>query len=218
MNKKSLTANEIASLDKRNRVHLINSIVGFKCVNLIGTIDNDGNENLAIFSSVLHLGSDPALLGFIVRPASVERNTLTNLLETGCYTINHINSKIYKQAHQTSARYDVDVSEFDATHLKSEYKEGFKAPFVTESNVQIAMKFRERIDISLNDTILIIGEIEAIYFSNDCLSADGYFDIEKANTLTCSGLDSYHTTTRIDRLSYAKPNVATTSIPIHYVE
>jgi hypothetical protein len=35
---------------------------------------------------------------------------------------------------------------------------------------------------------------------------DGFVDLEKAGTLTCSGLDSYHKTARIARLSYAKPD------------
>jgi flavin reductase (DIM6/NTAB) family NADH-FMN oxidoreductase RutF len=218
MSLKRLNAKEIKELDKRKRVHLINSIVGFKCINLIGTVDDLGNENVAIFSSVLHLGSDPALIGFIIRPATVERNTLTNILETGYYTINHINSGIYEKAHQTSARYDVTVSEFDATQLLSQYKEGFKAPFVGESKVQIGMKFRERIDISINDTILIIGEIETIHYPEECMCEDGYFDLEKTNSLTGSGLDSYHETKRLGRLSYAKPEINLTSLPLNYVK
>ena len=41
---------------------------------------------------------------------------------------------------------------------------------------------------------------------------DGFVDIEKANSITCSGLDSYHKTIQLDRLSYAKPNLEITSI------
>jgi hypothetical protein len=36
---------------------------------------------------------------------------------------------------------------------------------------------------------------------------DGYVDIEKAETITISGLDNYHETKRIARLSYAKPDI-----------
>jgi hypothetical protein len=37
------------------------------------------------------------------------------------------------------------------------------------------------------------------------LEEDGYIDLEAAGTVTCSGLDSYHRTERIGRLTYAKP-------------
>jgi flavin reductase (DIM6/NTAB) family NADH-FMN oxidoreductase RutF len=130
---------------------------------------------------------------------------LSNILETGYYTINHINENIYRQAHQTSARYPKNISEFDATGLENEYKNDFKAPFVKESRVQLAVEFRERIDLTINNTILVIGEINQLYFPGDCICEDGYLDIEKAGTISCSGLDSYHTTKRLQRLNYAKP-------------
>jgi flavin reductase (DIM6/NTAB) family NADH-FMN oxidoreductase RutF len=202
---KHISFDAIMAMDKQERVHFVNSLGGYKSVSLIGTVSNTGNTNLAIFSSVFHLGANPPLLGMIFRPSPPERNTLSNLLETGFYTINHINESIYKQAHQTSARYEKEVSEFDQTGLTSIYKNDFKAPFVNESLVQIGMTFREKIDIEINNTIMVIGEIVAVYFPENCLSKDGFLDIEKAKSITCSGLDSYHTTQRLGRLSYAKP-------------
>ena len=49
-----------------------------------------------------------------------------------------------------------------------------------------------------------IGEIKQNYFPPEILQADGFLDWESANTITCSGLDSYHNTKKIARLSYAK--------------
>ena len=57
----------------------------------------------------------------IIRPNSVNRHTLENIMETNCYTINHINKDIYKKAHQTSARYPKEISEFDAVGLTQEF-------------------------------------------------------------------------------------------------
>jgi flavin reductase (DIM6/NTAB) family NADH-FMN oxidoreductase RutF len=195
----------LLNIEQRKRAHLINSLGGYKSICLIGTADNKEKTNVAIFSSIVHIGASPPLICFVVRPDSVDRHTLSNILETEVYTINHINELIYKNAHQTSARYEKEVSEFDATGLTAEYKNDFAAPFVKESTVQMGMRFKQRIDITINNTILIIGEIEHLYFPEDCLCEDGYLDIEKAGTITASGLDSYHTTTRLERLSYAKP-------------
>jgi flavin reductase (DIM6/NTAB) family NADH-FMN oxidoreductase RutF len=200
-----ITYAELMAMEQRKRAHLINSVGGFKSVCLIGTADNSGNTNLAIFSSIVHIGANPPLICFIMRPDSTERHTLNNILETGCYTINHVNEYIYKQAHQTSARYPKYISEFDAAGLTEEYKDNFKAPFVKESIIQLGVEFKERINLTINDTILIIGEINHLYFPGDCLCEDGYLDIEKAGTISCTGLDSYHTTQRLQRLNYAKP-------------
>jgi len=200
-----LTYTEIMAMEQRKRAHLINSVGGFKSVCLIGTADKQGQPNLAIFSSVVHIGANPPLISFIMRPDSVERHTLANILETGVYTINHVNESIYQQAHQTSAKYPKEISEFDASGLSKEYKNEYQAPFVKESAVQLAVDFKERIDLTINGTILIIGEIRDLYFPEDCLQEDGYLDIEKAGTVSCTGLDSYHSTQRLQRLPYAKP-------------
>jgi flavin reductase (DIM6/NTAB) family NADH-FMN oxidoreductase RutF len=209
---KQITHEQILNMEKQERVHFANSLGGFKSVGLIGTQNKAGQTNLAIVDSIIHIGSNPPLFGMIFRPGIVERHTLENILETNFYTINHINESIYKQAHQTSARYDRGISEFDVTDLNPEYKNDFLAPFVGESHVQLAMELREKIDLSINNTTLIIGEVKVVYFPEDCLQKDGFLDIEKSESITCSGLDSYHKTNRIDRLSYAKPNTTITSL------
>jgi flavin reductase (DIM6/NTAB) family NADH-FMN oxidoreductase RutF len=208
----------IKKMEDRKRRAFINSLSGFKSLNLIGTKNRDGQTNLAIFNSVFHLGANPALMGFIVRPDSVDRHTLSNILETSYYTINHVNKHIYKEAHQTSARYDTSVSEFDATHLTTEYKMNFSAPFVKESVIKMGLQFKQRIDIELNGTIIIAGEIQHVHCPKQCLAEDGFLNIERAESIAGIGLDSYHTTQAIERLSYAKSDKELTPIISNYSE
>jgi flavin reductase (DIM6/NTAB) family NADH-FMN oxidoreductase RutF len=208
----NFNSKDLMSLDKNKRVHLINSLGGFKSVALVGTSDNEGNNNLAIFSSIFHIGANPPLIGLIFRPSPPERDTYNNIIKTSYFTLNHVNESIFKQAHQTSARYDEGDSEFEKTGLTPEYKDHFFAPYVAESRIQLGIEFKEKVPISVNNTTLIIGEIIQIYIPEDSLNVDGFVDIEKANSITCSGLDSYHKTIQLDRLSYAKPNLEITSI------
>lgn len=209
---KQILFDEIMAMEKQQRVHLINSLGGFKSVALVGTTDNQGNENLAIFSSFFHIGANPPLIGMIFRPSPPERDTMANIMETGFYTINHINESIYRQAHQTAAKYARGISEFDVTGLTPVYKNNFFAPFVSESNVQMGITLKQKLDIAINNTIMIIGSVTQIFVPENCLQQDGFIDLEKANSLTCSGLDSYHKTIQLDRLSYAKPDKEITSI------
>ncbi len=203
---------DIMQMEQRKRANLINSIGGFKSVCLIGTTNNENQTNLAIFNSIVHIGANPPLIGFFVRPDSVERHTLANILATEYYTINHINETIFKQAHQTAARYEKEISEFEATQLTAEFKDNFKAPFVQESFIQLGVQLKEKTTIQSNQTILLIGEIKLINFPTNCMENDGFINLEKAQTITCSGLDSYYKTTKIARLSYAKPNTTPTII------
>jgi len=203
---KEISFEDINNFEQRYRASLINSLGGFKSLVLVGTRSKEGKSNLAIFNSFFHLGASPPLFGIIIRPDSVERHTLSNILETGVFTVNHVKEEFYKNAHQTSARYPADVSEFDAVGLTEENKPGIYAPFVKESSIKITASFRQKIEVEANGTIMIIGKINHISLPENCLSEDGFIDIEKAGTITCSGLDSYHTTKRLSRLTYAKPD------------
>lgn len=195
----------IVAFERRYRANFINSLGGFKSLVLIGTKNRDGSENLATFSSLFHLGADPALCGIILRPATDFSSTLENILDQGCYTVNHVSPAFVHQAHQCSAKYPKCVSEFEQVGLTPEYLENIPAPFVQESNIKFACNFVQKTAIELNGTTLVIGQITAVLVPDNYLKEDGYIDIEEAGTVTTSGLDSYHTTSRIERLPYAKP-------------
>ncbi len=200
-----LGSSDIAGFEDRYRAVFINSLGGFKSVVLVGTESADHKTNLAIFSSFFHIGSNPPVYGMIIRPDKVFRHTLENIIQTGYYTINHLNEQIYKQGHQTSARYDREISEFDVTFLETEHSSTFEAPYVKASKVKIGMEFLERIDLAVNGTILIIGKVIECFIPEVSLRPDGFIDLEAAGTVTLSGLDSYHKTQKLSRLTYAKP-------------
>lgn len=203
----NINAQQLNDMEARYRASLINSLGGYKSVVLIGSKSAEKTSNLAIFNSFFHIGANPPLCGFIVRPDVSPRHTLQNILETKYYTINHIHEGIYKNAHQTSARYAADVSEFNEVNLTEEYIEGNDVPFVKESNLKFICEFQQKIDLEINGTIMIIGQIKEIILPEQCLGIDGFVDIEMAGTITCSGLDSYHKTEKIGRLTYAKTNI-----------
>jgi flavin reductase (DIM6/NTAB) family NADH-FMN oxidoreductase RutF len=199
-----LTHTDILQQERRYRGHLINSLGGFKSALLIGTKSDQGHENLAIFSSFFHIGADPALCGIVVRPTTPGLNTLHHILSTSHYTLNHIAPSFYQQAHQCSAKYEDGISEFNEVGLTPLYLPGIHAPFVAESRIRFACELVQKIDIELNGTTILIGQIIHIEVPDEVLGNDGFIDIEKASSVTCSGLDSYHVTKKIGRLSYAK--------------
>lgn len=208
-----INSEQIEQLETRYRANLINSLGGFKSLVLIGTKSAAGTDNLAIFNSLFHLGANPALCGFIVRPDVSSRHTLQNILETKYFTVNHVNEGIYENAHQTSARYPAGVSEFDAVKLTREYLEGFPAPFVEETHLKFGCEFQQKIDLEINGTIMIITKIVSIEYPYEALLEDGYIHLEIAGTMAGNGLDGYHRTEEAGRLTYAKPDTWPTRIP-----
>jgi len=187
------------------RINLINSCSGYKSANLIGTKSKDGISNVAVFSSVTHLGSDPALLGFFLRPTTVIRNTYDNIKETGFFTLNHIHQNILEDAHHTSAKYDASISEFEVTSLDEEYKDNFSAPFVKNCPLQLALEYVEEYPIKANDTILLIGKIKKLYVKDGLLEKDGFINLSKGKVAAINGLDAYAVPNSNTRLGYQRP-------------
>lgn len=200
------TIEEVKSWDRFYRGNFINSISGFKSVSLIGTVDAENNPNLAVFSNIVHLGADPALIGFINRPREATPHTLANIENTHCYTINHIHEEFVEKAHQTSAKYGIGESEFEKTGLTPLWTEDCKAPYVKESKVRYSLELQEIIPLKKNNTFLVVGAIKNIYVPTIAVQTDGFVDLENVGSLASLGLDAYYKTTLVNRYSYAKPD------------
>jgi flavin reductase (DIM6/NTAB) family NADH-FMN oxidoreductase RutF len=196
---------DINRLNHLYKINLINSCAGYKSANLIATKSNKNNTNVAIFSSIIHLGSAPPLLGFILRPTTVPRNTYENIMETGFYTINHIHKEILKDAHHTSAKYKRDISEFDVTNLETDYKNSFFPPYVKDCPIQIGMKYVEEYDIKSNNTKLVVGEILELYIEEKLIKEDGFVNLSEGNIASINGLNGYAIPTLKERFEYQRP-------------
>ncbi len=202
---KHITSGDIKEMEKIFRLNLINSCTGYKSANLIATKSKLGNANVAVFSSVTHMGSNPAMLGFVTRPLSVVRNTYDNIRETSYFTVNHIHEKMIEQAHQTAAKYEEDISEFHKTGLDEEYLDNFHAPYVQQSEIKLGCKYLNEYEIKENDTLLVVAAIEHIYFEEGIQMPDGWLRLDDAATVAVNGLDGYSLPTLLDRFHYARP-------------
>jgi flavin reductase (DIM6/NTAB) family NADH-FMN oxidoreductase RutF len=199
--------NALEGLEQRFRANLINSLPGAKALALVGTRSREGQENLAVFNSVFHVGANPAMIGLVFRPDSVDRHTLSNIRETGFYTLNQVHAGMVAAAHQTSARYAAEVSEFEATGLNPLYNPGFEAPAVKESTVRIGLELAEEIPVRSNGTILIIGKVLWLELPDAAIGADGFVDPMETGVVSVCGLDAYYGLQPLARYAYAKPDL-----------
>jgi flavin reductase (DIM6/NTAB) family NADH-FMN oxidoreductase RutF len=198
------TKENIYQLEKEYRTNLINGISGGKPACLIGTKNSSGTNNLAIFSNIIHIGANPALIGILFRPITDRNHTYQNIKTNQYFTLNHIESSFIEKAHFTSAAFPGGISEFDTCQLSPEFLEGFEAPFVKESHVKIGLKFIEEQFIKANNTILVIGQVEHIFIPNEGLDDEGNVLFEKLNGVSIGGLNTYYKLSEIGQFPYAK--------------
>lgn len=201
-----ISKGDILDWEKSYRLKFINSISGYKGVHLIGTQNKSYDVNLGIFNSLVHIGSDPPLVGFIMRPLTVERDTYDNIKETGFYTINHVHKSFLKKAHYTSTNFPKGESEFEACNLTVEKSADFSAPYVKESKVKFGLKLKEDIEIKENGTHLIVGEIQQVVIDDKCVEIDGQIDLASVNDVCVTGLNQYSSVSKFMNLPYARLN------------
>ncbi|MEM9052918.1 MAG: flavin reductase, partial [Bacteroidota bacterium] len=201
---------DIEGMEKRFRANFINSISGFKSANLIGSSNEAGVLNLAVFSSVVHIGANPPLLGFILRPTHVERNTYNNILAKGYYTINAVSESQVAEAHKTSAKYPSEISEFDKTVFTPEIN-SYGVPCVHESPISVTCKLESDQLIELNQTRFIIGQVIEVKIDGE-IGSDGFVDLSGLGIAAITGMDSYHKVSAGTRFSYSRPDQ-----PIHII-
>lgn len=204
---KVISSVQIAEMEKAYRTAMMNSISGYKPLNLLGTISDEGNSNLCVVSSVFHMGSNPPLLGMVLRPPRPNNDSLKNIRSVKQYTLNNVQENFYVNAHQTSASYPSGVSEFKECGFGEYFLDDFKPPFVAESSVKIGLVPKQILDIDLNGTAIVIGEIQYLVIDDNAILADGTIDHVGVGTVAGTGLDSYFSTDMLSRLSYAKPGV-----------
>lgn len=206
---KHLQSKYIAELPSRYRANLINSCTGYKPCNLLATKSKDGISNVTVFNSIVHIGSSPAMLGFILRPLTVRRDTYNNIKETGFFTINQVHKDLIWDAHHTAAKYEESISEFDNTNLTETYLDQFHAPYVKESEIKIGCKYVNEYLLKENGCLLVIGAVEHIYLPEEIIQEDGWVKLDEIGTVANIGLDGYALPQLLKRFGYAKPNEKT---------
>lgn len=196
---------DIMKMDRFPRMHLMNTISGLKGAHLLGTISHKGTPNLGVFSSIVHVGANPPHLGFIMRPLTVPRHTYHNIKAKGFFTLNSIHPDFLAKAHQSSANYGVEESEFEAVGLQAFYTETHPAPYVQESPLKIGLEWVEEHHIQANGTLFIVGKVVEILFPESAMAPSGHILHDQLETMAVSGLDTYYEAGKKHQLAYARP-------------
>lgn len=207
-----LSVEDVLSFEKRYRATFFNSLSGYRSVHLCSTVDRSGVANLSVVNSVFHIGSSPPYLGMMLRPKGARQHTLTNIKETGWYTLNQMATRHVKEAHQASARYLAEQDEFEEIGLSKQFDGNSPAPFVAESPIKYSLRLEEILTVQSNGTFLIIGHVQHIELNQEWVADDGYVDLVAADSLAVNGLDAYHKAQKIDRFNYAKSDQAVSAI------
>lgn len=152
----------------------------------VGTRSKEGINNLAPFSFYNCFSSKPPIIGFstIPRPDGRKKDTLQNVLDTKCFTLNAASHALVKQMSKSAATLEPEQDEFEYAGLSAAEARHISAPYVREALLVYECKLREV--ISFGDEPgsgnLILGEILYIHI-DDSIYQNGRIDFEKLDPL-----------------------------------
>ncbi len=168
---------------------------------LVGTRSLAGQDNLAVFNSMTHIGARPPLVALVFRPLTVERHTYDNLRASGLYTINHIQQRFLAAAHATSAKLARGVSEFAASGLTPVLSES-GVPYVAEAQVSMQLRFVEEHFVAANDSVIVIGQVEELRLAEGIAFSADRLDWSKLDAAVVSGLYHYYRVVPTQQMEY----------------
>jgi flavin reductase (DIM6/NTAB) family NADH-FMN oxidoreductase RutF len=198
---KTLSSEEIANLDRSYRRDFINRITGAKAAWILGSFHPDFGENLALFSSVVHVGANPPLIGIVFRPSLNRLHSLRNISETKLFSLNSLPFSLHKEMHSASANWDEDVNDFQICGLQKVAGLDHPIPLIKEATVRMLLEPKEKIRIQSNSTHFLVSEIKKIEIGYSRLDSE---ELPLPDGLTyVSGLDLYCNVESVESMPYA---------------
>lgn len=158
-------------MDPREAGLLLKTLVIPRPIAWVGTVSATGGTNLAPHSYFTMVSADPPIILFsATRIAGDLKDTATNVLATGEFTISLVSWPLREQANRTSARLDPDVSEFDDAGLTPMVSHTISAPGVAESPAVLECRLHRAEEVG--DATVIFGEVQHVRIDAATLRAD----------------------------------------------
>lgn len=202
---KTIQLDDILSWEREYRRAFVNTLSGIKAAFLLGTQDENGRNNLALFTSVVHLGAAPPLLGVVLRPAEAQQDTRRIIQKHTHFTLNAVPVDLIEAAHQCSARYPHDQTEFNACKLTAWHSPSHRAPYVGESPLKIGLRAVDLMDVKANGTRMVVAAVMEIHLEEKLLGVDGQILPSEAELCGVVGLQAWHTHKPEKNITFAQP-------------
>ena len=166
---------------------LVKAVVVPRPIAWVSTISIDGVENLAPHSFFTVASADPAILQFT---SIGHKDSLANAVDTGEFVINLANRPLFEQINASGTNYPPEISEFEASGIKTEPSVKVLPPRVADSPVAMECKTEGTADFG--DSVVVFGKLVHIAI-DESVMVDGHPDIERLQPLSRLGKNQWST-------------------------
>ena len=171
----------------REMSQLVKAVVVPRPIAWVSTISIDGVENLAPHSFFTVASADPAILQFT---SIGHKDSLANAVDTGEFVINLANRPLFEQINASGTNYPPEISEFEASGIKTEPSVKVLPPRVADSPVAMECKTEGTADFGAS--VVVFGKLVHIAI-DESVMVDGHPDIERLQPLARLGKNQWST-------------------------
>tara|TARA_R100000908_G_scaffold60755_1_gene38339 strand:+ start:43293 stop:43892 length:600 start_codon:yes stop_codon:yes gene_type:complete len=167
-----------SEFSERKVVKLVKGTVVPRPIAWISSMGKNGIANLAPYSYFNVISHDPIMfiisIGLGHKIGKDDKDTLSNIKETGDFVINMVSASLAEQMQISSTIFPKDVSEFDEAKLTPVKSELVEAPRVEEALISMECKL-DRV-MQIGDFNQVIGELVCYHIRDEV-----YMEGEKVN-------------------------------------
>ncbi len=170
-----------AEIDTADAYKLLSGLVVPRPIGWIGTRSADGVNNLAPYSFFNGVAASPPTVMFApTGQPSARKDTLTNVRDTGVFTVNIVNYDLGPAMNKTSGSHAADVDEFEVAGLTVREAEAIDAPSVAEAPATFECKVVKIVDIgdAPMGSSVVFGEVLAFNVADRLLDGTRVDQIE----------------------------------------
>lgn len=185
---------DTSKLDGRQNYKLMSGGVTPRPIAWISTRSAAGVDNLAPFSFFTVASCNPPVLLYTqINPRTgLDKDTLTNLIETGECVVNLVSSRLVEKTNQTSASLSPEESEFLFADVASCPSSMVEPLSVRDSPLRYECTLRQVLAVSDLPTggKVVLLDVKSVYVRDD-LYLDGRIDQASLDTAGKLGGDSF---------------------------
>ncbi|WP_331236408.1 flavin reductase family protein [Natronorarus salvus] len=169
-------------IDPGENARIIKSAVTPRPIAWISTVDGNGTENLAPFSSYNYVGSSQPVVVFNSPSEASGRmkDTARNALETEEFAVNVVTEALIEEMDRTSASVPPEESEFDLAGLRRAECREITPPRVADAVITMECTLYDAIEVY--EKLMILGDVQYYHVSDEVLT-DGRIDSRKVDTV-----------------------------------
>jgi flavin reductase (DIM6/NTAB) family NADH-FMN oxidoreductase RutF len=175
---------EFDTVETGSRVHsrIMKSVVSPRPIAWISTVDDEGVDNLAPFSSYNYLGHSPPMVQFNSRNESAGelKDTARNALDTGEFAVNVVTESMLETMDHTSKDIPAEESEFDLADVQRADCRHIDPLRVADAAATLECTVLESREI--RNRLMIVGDVVYIHVDDERLT-EGQVDALKMDTV-----------------------------------